>query len=98
MRGDRGNHQGVHCGPLYMSSDSKGAHEWIIEFDSNPDSLEKFTRVLDETLCEINSDYEAKRYKNLTLLEPQIVSVQPGTFYRWMQKRGKLGGKTKYQD
>ncbi|MFO7669123.1 MAG: GH3 auxin-responsive promoter family protein [Bacteroidales bacterium] len=83
------------AGPLYMSSDSKGAHEWMIEFDSKPDSLEKFTRVLDETLSEINSDYEAKRYKNLTLMEPQIVSVPPGTFYRWMQKRGKLGGQNK---
>ena len=83
------------AGPQYMSAESKGAHEWMIEFDSPPDSLDHFTRVLDEALKEVNSDYEAKRYKNMALMEPQIVSVQPGTFYKWMQKRGKLGGQNK---
>jgi len=83
------------AGPLYMSSDTKGAHEWIIEFSSPPESLEKFTRILDETLRNVNSDYEAKRYKNLTLVEPHIIVVKSGTFYKWMQKRGKLGGQNK---
>jgi len=83
------------AGPHYMSSDSKGAHEWMIEFDTPPSNLEKFTRVLDLTLQEVNSDYEAKRYKNLTLEEPHIVSLESGTFYKWMQKRGKLGGQNK---
>ena len=83
------------AGPQYMSTESKGAHEWMIEFESPPDSLENFTRVLDETLKEVNSDYEAKRYKDMALMEPQITSVQPGTFYKWMQKRGKLGGQNK---
>ncbi|MGW8315879.1 MAG: hypothetical protein ACWGNV_09790, partial [Bacteroidales bacterium] len=83
------------AGPRYMSEESKGAHEWMIEFDTQPDSIEKFRKVLDKTLCSINSDYEAKRYKNITLKQPRIVSLKPGTFYRWMQKRGKLGGQNK---
>jgi len=83
------------AGPQYMSSESKGAHEWMIEFDSPPSSMEDFTRILDLTLQEVNSDYEAKRHKNLTLEAPHIVTVEPGTFYLWMQKRGKLGGQNK---
>ena len=83
------------AGPMYMSDDSKGAHEWMIEFEHPPDSLDKFTDVLDRTLASINSDYEAKRYKNITLKLPKVVSLAPGTFYRWMQKRGKLGGQNK---
>ena len=83
------------AGPLYMSDKSKGAHEWMIEFETQPASLKKFTEVLDQSLSSINSDYESKRYKNLTLLEPKIVSLEPGTFYRWMQNRGKLGGQNK---
>jgi hypothetical protein len=83
------------AGPLYMSSETKGAHEWMIEFETPPDSLEHFGNVLDTALCNINSDYEAKRYKNITLKKPRIVSLEPGTFYRWMKKRGKLGGQNK---
>ncbi len=83
------------AGPVYMSTKTKGAHEWIIEFESAPDSLEKFTKILDKALQDLNSDYEAKRHKNLTLMEPQLLSVEPGTFYKWMQKRGKLGGQNK---
>jgi len=78
-----------------MSSDSKGAHEWMIEFDTAPNSMERFTSVLDLTLQEVNSDYEAKRYKNLTLETPHIITLKSGTFYKWMQKRGKLGGQNK---
>jgi hypothetical protein len=83
------------AGPLYMSDRSQGAHEWIIEFESPPQNPEKFGEILDHTLCAINSDYEAKRYKNITLTSPKIISVEPGTFYRWMQHRGKLGGQNK---
>ncbi len=83
------------AGPLYMSNDSKGAHEWMIEFETPPDNLERFSEVLDSSLCSINSDYEAKRYKNITLMKPVIISLERGTFYRWMQKRGKLGGQNK---
>jgi hypothetical protein len=83
------------AGPVYMSDDSKGGHEWMIEFEDPPDKLDQFAEVLDRTLCSINSDYEAKRYKSITLMMPKVVSLEPGTFYRWMQKRGKLGGQNK---
>lgn len=83
------------AGPLFMSIESKGAHEWMIEFDALPDNLEQFSEILDKALCDLNSDYEAKRYKNITLEKPRIVSLASGTFYRWMQKRGKLGGQNK---
>ncbi|MFH0756451.1 MAG: GH3 auxin-responsive promoter family protein [Bacteroidota bacterium] len=83
------------AGPMFMSVDKKGAHQWMIEFHSQPDSLERFARILDETLCHLNSDYEAKRQKNVTLEEPRVISLESGTFYRWMQKRGKLGGQNK---
>ena len=83
------------AGPLYMSDKSKGGHEWMIEFETPPDSLNQFGAVLDTSLCALNSDYEAKRYKNITLMKPTIASLEPGTFYRWMQKRGKLGGQNK---
>jgi len=83
------------AGPMYMSDESKGGHEWMIEFETPPGSLEQFTQVLDRTMCSINSDYEAKRYKNITLMLPKVVSIEAGTFYLWMQKRGKLGGQNK---
>lgn len=83
------------AGPMYMSENSKGGHEWLIEFENAPDNLEHFTEILDTTLRSINSDYEAKRYKNLTLILPKIIAVESGTFYKWMQKRGKLGGQNK---
>jgi hypothetical protein len=83
------------AGPLFMSQDTKGGHEWMIEFETPPLKLDQFTDVLDKTLCSVNSDYEAKRYKNLTLQLPKVHSLKPGTFYKWMQKRGKLGGQNK---
>ena len=83
------------AGPLFMSIESKGAHEWMIEFDTLPDNLEQFSEILDKALCDLNSDYEAKRYKNITLEKPRIISLASGTFYKWMQKRGKLGGQNK---
>lgn len=83
------------AGPVYMSDDSQGGHEWMIEFENPPDHMDRFTEVLDNTLCSVNSDYEAKRYKNLSLMLPKVVSLEPGTFYKWMQKRGKLGGQNK---
>jgi hypothetical protein len=83
------------AGPLFFEDDPRGAHEWLIEFDRKPDDMEKFIRLLDTTLCSKNSDYEAKRYKDITLVQPVIKSVPDGTFYKWMQKKGKLGGQNK---
>lgn len=81
--------------PIYLDEGKKGGHEWIIEFKHPPSSLEEFTRILDETLRGINSDYDAKRAHNLALIAPKVHSVTEGTFYNWMKRRGKLGGQNK---
>lgn len=83
------------AGPVFMKTGESGAHEWIIEFEVKPNDIEAFRRVLDEKLKEINSDYEAKRFKNMALVEPKIHVAPQGTFYRWMKSRGKLGGQNK---
>lgn len=81
--------------PIYLEKGKRGGHEWIIEFKVKPSSLEEFGRILDETLRQINSDYDAKRQHDLALIAPLIRSVEEGTFYNWMKKRGKLGGQNK---
>ena len=81
--------------PIYMNLGTKGAHQWIIEFCRMPDSLEKFASVLDGTLQNLNSDYEAKRYKDTTLYAPEITVVGEGTFMSWMKERNKIGGQNK---
>jgi len=81
--------------PIYLEKDKRGGHEWIVEFRKNPDSLENFTLILDQTLRKVNSDYDAKRAQDLALILPKIHSVAEGTFYNWMKKRGKLGGQNK---
>lgn len=83
------------AGPIFMSHNQKGAHQWIIEFEKEPENIDCFTTVLDDLLQTLNSDYEAKRYKNLTLEKLQIVVAPKGTFYNWMKKRGKIGGQNK---
>jgi hypothetical protein len=83
------------AGPRYIDSDTKGGHEWIIEFNELPNDKDLFVEILDNSLKEVNSDYEAKRYKSMALEAPIIHFVQPGTFYKWMKKRGKLGGQHK---
>lgn len=82
-------------GPVFMDDNSKGRHEWIIEFAVSPQNLNEFICFLDEALMQINSDYEAKRYKDITLDKPLVRQVDQGTFYKWMEKRGKLGGQNK---
>jgi hypothetical protein len=83
------------AGPQYMSTGSKGAHLWIIEFERAPHSMEKFRDVLDQALQDVNSDYEAKRYKDITLDPPHIVVARAGLFFDWMKSRNKLGGQNK---
>jgi hypothetical protein len=83
------------AGPVFMGDQTRGSHEWMIEFETQPGSLDQFAEILDRTLCDVNSDYEAKRYKSITLMEPRIHSLKPGTFYNWMDKRGRLGGQNK---
>lgn len=82
--------------PIYMESNkAKGAHQWLMEFSEAPDNLGYFVEVLDNALKSLNSDYEAKRYKNLALEVPQIKILPEHTFYNWMKTRGKLGGQNK---
>ena len=81
--------------PVYLTDHSKGGHEWIIEFTKAPDNRDHFQKILDQKLMETNSDYEAKRYKDLALQAPIIHQVPEGTFYHWMKRRGKLGGQNK---
>ncbi|MDF9796056.1 hypothetical protein OKW21_001319 [Catalinimonas alkaloidigena] len=81
--------------PRYISEGQKGCHEWIIEFSKLPESIEAFTNALDDHLRKLNSDYDAKRQKDIAVTSPQIHIVDSGTFYRWMKKRGKLGGQNK---
>lgn len=82
-------------GPIFLEKAMRGGHEWIIEFKVKPESLDKFTRLLDEALRKVNSDYDAKRAFDLALMMPKVHSVEEGTFYNWMKKRGKLGGQNK---
>lgn len=81
--------------PIFMNGKEKGAHEWIIEFKKNPVDLELFKKVLDETLQSLNSDYEAKRYNNMTLNMPVIHKARTQLFYDWLKNQNKLGGQNK---
>lgn len=81
--------------PIYMDQHNKGAHEWVIEFKTPPSNYEAFMSIIDETLKQQNSDYEAKRYKDITLDRPQLHIAKSGTFYKWFEKHNKLGGQNK---
>ncbi len=81
--------------PVFMDGKEKGAHEWMIEFKKNPTNLVQFQKILDDTLQSLNSDYEAKRYNNMTL-NPLIINVaRKDLFYDWLKERNKLGGQHK---
>jgi hypothetical protein len=81
--------------PIFMEGKSKGAHEWIIEFKTPPKDLNYFGELLDNSLKSLNSDYEAKRYNNITLDKPKIHAAKQGLFYMWMKRNNKLGGQHK---
>jgi hypothetical protein len=81
--------------PIFMDNNNKGAHEWVIEFEVEPEDMNNFTLLLDEELKKVNSDYEAKRYKDFTLKLPVVHKVPKGTFHKWLAFRGKLGGQNK---
>ncbi len=81
--------------PIYMSSDKSGTHEWLIEFSEHPKDLEKFIKSLDENLKNMNSDYEAKRYKDSTMKMPKVIIARPNLFYDWLSSKNKLGGQNK---
>ncbi|MCO4813930.1 MAG: GH3 auxin-responsive promoter family protein [Flavobacteriales bacterium] len=81
--------------PIFMDGTNKGSHEWLIEFTTEPDSLEMFTSVLDQALCKLNSDYEAKRTNNMVLKLPVVRIAARGTFDMWLNDNKKLGGQNK---
>jgi len=83
------------AGPVFISTSTKGSHEWIIEFEKEPSDLNKFIICLDDALKSVNSDYEAKRYKDLNLVIPVVRSVPKGTFNKWLKAKDKLGGQNK---
>ncbi len=81
--------------PVFMDADAKCRHQWLIEFEQLPDSMERFAKTLDTALQEINSDYEAKRSKNVTLQPLEVITARPGLFNEWLKAKGKLGGQHK---
>ena len=81
--------------PIFMENKKNGGHEWLIEFKKQPENIDYFTELLDTSLQTINSDYESKRYNNLTLAMPKINIAPEGLFYNWLKQKGKLGGQHK---
>lgn len=81
--------------PIFMKNTNGGGHEWLIEFDRSPNNMDEFALVLDNTLKQLNSDYEAKRTGNMTLQFPRVHVLPKGTFERWLKSKDKLGGQHK---
>ncbi len=81
--------------PVYMDSKAKCRHQWVIEFAKAPNDLKKFANILDKRLQELNSDYEAKRFHDITLQHLEIVVARPYLFNDWLKMKGKLGGQHK---
>jgi len=81
--------------PIFMKGKEKGAHEWLIEFKHPPKNMDVFNSLLDETLKSLNSDYEAKRYNDMTLIKPKIHVARRHLFYDWLKRHNKLGGQHK---
>lgn len=81
--------------PVYFSDNSNGAHEWLFEFENPPEDMKRFTQLFDDELKKTNSDYEAKRHKDIALGLPIVHSIPKGTFQLWLKQKGKLGGQHK---
>lgn len=81
--------------PIFMKGKEKGAHEWLIEFKTPPKNMDQFNELFDNALKSLNSDYEAKRYNNMTLNKPSIHMARPQLFYDWLKQNNKLGGQHK---
>jgi hypothetical protein len=81
--------------PIFLDGTHKGGHQWVVEFSKLPANIDDFKKDLDLTLQSLNSDYEAKRFNNFVLEELELIIVPSGTFYKWMEMRGKLGGQNK---
>jgi hypothetical protein len=81
--------------PIFMEGKQKGAHEWLIEFKTPPKDIDYFNELFDNALKSLNSDYEAKRYNNITLNKPTINIARPQLFHDWLKQNDKLGGQHK---
>lgn len=81
--------------PTFMSCNNKGHHSWIIEFEKEPESMETFAGILDDSLQSLNSDYEAKRYKDIFLSRLELTKARPNLFHDWLKANNKLGGQHK---
>lgn len=81
--------------PVFMDANAHCCHQWLIEFAKKPESIEQFAEILDKELQHINSDYEAKRYKNKTMQQLEIVVARENLFNDWLKSKGKLGGQHK---
>ena len=81
--------------PVYFSDNSNGAHQWLVEFEQQPDNLQAFAYELDCALKALNSDYEAKRHKDIALRMPVVNALPKGVFTEWLRSKGKLGGQHK---
>ena len=81
--------------PIFMGTDARGGHEWLVEFEQPPADLQAFAKDVDSALCQLNSDYEAKRAHNATMLPLNMHALERGCFFRWMQRNNKLGGQHK---
>jgi len=82
---------------FYENNESQGTHEWLFEFEKEPENIDVFVKLLDEKLREVNSDYDAKRFKNITIGFPKYTIVPKGTFLKWLETNKKLGGQNKVQ-
>ena len=81
--------------PVFMNDEGKCRHQWLIEFAKDPESVPAFAAALDKRLQEINSDYEAKRFHDVTLQQLEVVVARKGVFNEWLKRKGKLGGQHK---
>ena len=81
--------------PCLVGEGERARHQWLFEFSRPPETPDFFIELLDNALKSVNSDYEAKRYKNLALHAPEIIFLKPGTFYEWLKIKGRLGGQFK---
>ena len=81
--------------PIYFADNEKASHEWLIEFEKEPSDFGRFVELLDNGLKMVNSDYEAKRYRNMILTEPKVHKLSQGSFMKWLEKNNRLGGQYK---
>ena len=82
-------------GPVFMQGESKGGHEWLVEFIQEPSDLDIFSKILDDKMKDLNADYEAKRFKSMALESLKVVSLKKGSFHEWLKSKGKYGGQHK---